>query len=150
MVTQQEELYRQLETFGWRKVDGAEPDDQLLDWWADEVWVLESLWEPQECHVYLTFVVDPQWDSHRKKGQGVWGVTASLHGPAQWSDVELNLMRPGRRREGLPEFFAGLAKLRTGWQKTSVKPPSNELWKAAGPGQSRVSLAHPAASPREE
>jgi hypothetical protein len=125
MITQQEELYRQLETFGWRKVDDAGPDDQLLDWWADEVWVLESLWEPQECRVYLTFVVDPQWDDHRKKGQGVWGVTAALDGPAQSSEVELNLRRPGRRREGLPEFFAGLAKLRTDWQKPSVKPLSN-------------------------
>jgi hypothetical protein len=40
MVTQQEELYRQLEAFGWRKVDDAGLNDQSLDWWVNDVWGL--------------------------------------------------------------------------------------------------------------
>jgi hypothetical protein len=112
MVTQKEELYRQLEAFGWRKVEEAGFNDQSLEWWVNDVWVLESLWRPQECRVYLTFVNsphDPSW--------GPSAVTASLEGPTQWSEVELILERPGRRKEGLQEFFAGLAGLRDAWQK---------------------------------
>ena len=40
MITQQEEIYRQLDGHGWRTVEDAEPDPALLDWWAREVWVL--------------------------------------------------------------------------------------------------------------
>lgn len=112
MITQQELLYRQLDAHGWRKVEGAEPDQVLLPWWATEVWVLESLWAPQECRVYLTFLAP--WEETRG-----WSVAASLEGPTQWSDVYLNLERPGRRKEGLPKFFASLAELRTEWQKTT-------------------------------
>lgn len=110
MITQQDEIFRQLEGFGWRRVEGAELENQVLDWWAHEVWVLESLWKPQECRVYLTFVNRPE-DPH----PGPWAVMAALEGPVQWSEVELVLERPGRRKEGLLAFFAGLAELRAAW-----------------------------------
>lgn len=114
MITQQEEIYRQLDDHGWRKVEDAEPDEALLGWWAREVWVLESLWHPQECRVYLTFA---------RADEGISYVTAALDGPAQWSEVELGYERPGRRKEGLPEFFAGLAGLRAAWEKARTEPP---------------------------
>lgn len=113
MISQQEELYRQLEAFGWRKVEDAEAKDRSLEWWVREIWILESLWKPQECRVYLTFVDNPHDSSPR-----LWSVTASLDGPTRWSEVELVFERPGRRKEGLPEFFAGLAGLRAAWEKT--------------------------------
>jgi hypothetical protein len=111
LITQQEELYRQLEAFGWRKVEGTEVEDRSLDWWAHEVWVLESLWKPQECRIYLTFVKNPH-----DPPEGPWAVTAALEGPTQQSEVEIILERPGRRKEGLPAFFADLAGLRAAWQ----------------------------------
>jgi hypothetical protein len=112
VITQQEELYRQLETFGWRKVEDEEFADQSLDWWVHEVWVLESIWQPQECRVFLTFVKNPHEPSDR-----AWAGIAALEGPIQSSEVELLLERPGRRKEGLAEFFAGLAGLRAAWQR---------------------------------
>jgi hypothetical protein len=117
MLTQHDELYRQLESFGWRKVEEAEPDPVLLRWWAREVWVLESLWRPQECRVYLTFVENPLGPSRNP-----WTVNASLEGPVQWSDVSLTLERPGRRTVGMEQFFEGLAGLRAAWQEAQTPP----------------------------
>ena len=76
MRTQQLKLLSQLEPHGWTKLEDRET--RTLDWWADEIWVLASLWRPQECRVYLTFVVDPQWEGPRAPGEGVWCVTAAL------------------------------------------------------------------------
>lgn len=113
MITQQEELYRQLETFGWRKVEDEEFADQSHDWWVHEVWVLESIWQPQGCRVFLTFVKNP----HEPSADRAWAGIAALEGPVQSSEVEILLERPGRRKEGLAEFFAGLAGLRAAWQR---------------------------------
>jgi hypothetical protein len=109
MTTQQKRLFRELEVHGWRKLE-EEAEDRTRDWWADEVWELESIWSPRSCRVYLTFVVDPQWEGPRAKGQGVWAVSASRTGPMQWSPVQLPLGR-GWERE-LTAFLTGLARLR--------------------------------------
>ncbi len=108
MVTQQNGVREQLEKHGWEIVKIT---DINLEWWADEVWLLKSTWSPHGCLVFLTFVVDPQWDGPRKKGQGIWAVTAALEEPQQWSDVTLSLGRGWEKQ--LPEFFTALSKLRS-------------------------------------
>ncbi|MBW3621965.1 MAG: hypothetical protein KY468_00985 [Armatimonadetes bacterium] len=107
MQTQQRELYDRLENQGWEITPVEEP---TLDWWADEVWRLRSRWAPQTCRVYLTFVVDPQWEGQRKKGQGVWAVAASTEGPVQWSGITLTLGRGWKHH--LHEFLDELSAIR--------------------------------------
>jgi hypothetical protein len=57
---------------GWRLASTIEGD-----WWADETLVLESEWSPVGLQLVLTFLVDPQHDLTRRKGEGVWAVVAS-------------------------------------------------------------------------
>jgi hypothetical protein len=114
MVTQQRLLFEHLHDFGWEKVETPEEPERLLEWWQDEVWTLESIWAPRDCRVYLHFVVDPMWDGPRRKGEGVWAVSASLD-PEERGGISLPLGRGWR--EGLAEFFAGLAELRREWQR---------------------------------
>ena len=115
MVTQQQEIFKRLHAFGWQKIEDLEEDKRSLEWWQDEIWVLQSIWAPHDCCVYLTFVVDPMWDRPRRKGEGVWAVTASLDQPERTGEVMLSLGR-GWQKE-LADFFAGLAELRREWQR---------------------------------
>ena len=56
------------------------------DWWLDEEWKLRSEGESYGLELHVTFVVEPQWEGNRKKGQGICCVRAS-HGPLEcWSD----------------------------------------------------------------
>lgn len=112
MLTQQREIQDKLEQFGWRRVA---PPDYTLDWWADEVWLLRSMWSPQEYQIFLTFVVDPQWSGPRAKGQGVRAVAASTGQLEPRGAVRLILGRGWKER--LPAFFADLARLRQLWQE---------------------------------
>jgi hypothetical protein len=92
-------------------VAGAEEN---LEWWADEMWVLESVWSPVGGRAYLTFLVDPQFEGVRKKGEGVWAVMASPRRPEDWVRVEgeftLSLGQSWEKR--LPAFFEHLSTLR--------------------------------------
>lgn len=112
MLTQQREVQDRLEQSGWQRV---EPPDGTLDWWADEVWLLRSAWSPQECQVFLTFVVDPQWSGPRSKGQGVWAVIASINKPDPHGAVCLTLGHGWQER--LSAFLTDLARLRHSWQE---------------------------------
>jgi len=76
MQTQKSELLQQISAQGWSV---STVEDWQLDWWADEMWLLESQWFPVGKRAYLTFLVDPQI-SHtraRKKGEAVWAIQVS-------------------------------------------------------------------------
>ena len=110
MQAQRTELLRQLPEYGWRAV-GADED---LEWWADEMSLLESVWSPVGSRAYVTFLVDPQFEGGRKKGEAVWAVMASPGRPAGWVQVEggftLSLGQGWKGR--LPAFFEHLSVLR--------------------------------------
>ena len=99
MTTQQRDLLAALAEAGWEL---AGPED-LHEWWADDVWMMRSVWSPQSSQFYLTFLVDPQLDIHRRrnKGEGVWAVKASRTLPTDW-----------RTKDG--EFCLTLGR---GWEK---------------------------------
>lgn len=103
-------MLRQLPEHGWR-VAAVEEE---LEWWADEMWLLESVWSPVGGHAYVTFMVDPMFGVDRKKGQGVWAVMASPDRPGGRLNVEgeftLSLGQGWKGR--LPEFFGHLSALR--------------------------------------
>lgn len=115
MNTQQQEILSQLGEFGWQVVTS---ENAPLDWWADEIWLLTSIWSPTDCKIYITFVVDPMWETPRKKSEGVWAVKASLERPTgyqcQATEVEISLGRGWKER--LPEFFESLSKFRSAWK----------------------------------
>ncbi len=103
-------LFEQLPEHGWR-VTGVEEE---LEWWADEMWLLESVWSPIGCRAYATFLVDPQFEGVRKKGEAVWAVMASPGRPEGWLRVEgeFTLSLGQGWKERLPAFFEHLSALR--------------------------------------
>lgn len=110
MQAQRTELLALLPEHGWR-VSMIEDD---LEWWADEMWLLESVWSPVGSRVYVTFLVEPQFDGSRKKGEAVWAVMASLFKPASSLRGEHEYtfsLGPGWK-DHVPYFFAFIGILR--------------------------------------
>ena len=112
MTPQQESLLDRLAGAGW-ELAGTEDLDH---WWADEVWHLRSVWSPQNAKFYLTFLVDPQFEIHRKRkpGEGVWAVLASVSLPVRWQAAEgeftFSLGHGWLAR--MPDFIASVSKFR--------------------------------------
>ncbi len=110
MQFQRDELIRQLIQHGWRIAS----EEENLEWWADEIWLLESVWSPVGCQAYVTFLVDPQFDGVRKKGEEVWAVMASPSKPINRINNEdestLSLGQGWQKR--LTEFIDYLTALR--------------------------------------
>jgi hypothetical protein len=95
---------------GWRVV-GRQRND--LDWWADEIWTVESEWAPQDLTVFLTWLVDPQEDDSRQPGQAVWAVGTCLKPPANRLEAQGEpLLSVKHWPRDLPEFLGGLSALR--------------------------------------
>src|SRR5215217_5062206 len=86
MTAQQQGLFDALTVAGWELAQVEE----LHEWWADDVWLMRSVWSPQGSQFYLTFVVDPQTDLHRRreKGESVWAVKASATLPTRWQQSD--------------------------------------------------------------
>ena len=85
MKSPKQKLEDWLPTYGW-EIDEVEEND--LEWWADEIWKLRSVWSSSEARAYITFLVDPQWEGHRKKGQGVWGMGGCISYPRDRLEAE--------------------------------------------------------------
>jgi hypothetical protein len=85
------------------------------------VWLLESAWSPVGSRAYITFLVDPQFDGNRKKGEAVWAVMDSPvkpgHRPSTGGELTLSLGQGWMKR--LPDFFEHLSKLRSQSEGTS-------------------------------
>jgi hypothetical protein len=116
LQAQRQELLKQLSEHGWR----IATQEEELEWWADEMWRLESLWTPVGAVAYVTFMVDPAVCDDRKKGESVWAVMASSAKPLSRQTVEgeftVSLGHDWKQR--LPAFFKHLAFLRS--QKTEA------------------------------
>ncbi len=85
MKTQQNQLARRLEEDGWQIVSR----DGGPDWWADEVWTIESVWRPTGRKLWITFLVEASSDDHAKSA-GVSAVTVTTCPPAEAEWAELN------------------------------------------------------------
>ena len=125
MLTQRAELARRLPEHGWQVLV---VEDSSLEWWADEIWLIESVWSPGGFRLYLTFLVDPVADSQRAKGQSVWAVGTSTARPMDRGTAEGKpLLSLGHGwRSHLAEFFAGLAGLRS-QVSTGALPAGGEI-----------------------
>jgi hypothetical protein len=79
-ITQRQQIRAGVVRRGWmvRDVDSAE-----LEWWADELWELESRIRPQGSSAWLAFLVDPQAPSNRRPGTHVWAVGLAPRKPTE-------------------------------------------------------------------
>ena len=59
--------------------------DTSGEWWDDENWKVEYKYDTQ-VFFYLNFIVDPQFEKSRKKGQGIYEIKASSEFPTNWND----------------------------------------------------------------
>jgi hypothetical protein len=108
---QKQELLKQLSEHGWRIAS----QEEELDWWADEMWRLQSLWSPVDAVAYVTFLVDPAVSEDRKKGEHVWAVMASSAKPLsrQLVEGEFTASLGHHWKRHLPAFFEHLDALRS-------------------------------------
>ena len=110
MQAQRAELFSLLPEYGWRVAEIEED----LDWWADEMWLLESVWSPVGSPAYITFLVDPQFDGNRKKGEAVWAVMGSFRKPVSYlqGEDEFTFSLGHRWKDNLPAFFGFMHAMR--------------------------------------
>ncbi|SMF48793.1 hypothetical protein SAMN02745866_03188 [Alteromonadaceae bacterium Bs31] len=87
MKTPKQKLLDHLECYGW---DAVEIDEEELEWWADEIWLLKSHWSPNNLVAYITALVDPQHDGFRRKGQAVWAYGLSEEYPNDYLQAQVN------------------------------------------------------------
>lgn len=85
MKTYTQKMTDYLLVSGWEIITIYNND---LEWWADEIWQIHSTWSPQGSEAYLTFLVDPQHEGVRRKGEAVWAIGASKHLPKDRGEAE--------------------------------------------------------------
>lgn len=95
---------------GWEITDAQ----TSLEWWADEMWEIESSWSPVGTVAYVTFLVDPQADvMNRQKGENVWAVMVSRIPPNERLFKESHIFSLGSGWEKhLTEITDCLSRLR--------------------------------------
>src|SRR5262249_51755087 len=102
------QLRQRLADHGWEVVEVIDSDE----WWADEFWKVQSRRNAWGLEIVLTFLVDPMWDAPRKKGQGIWAVSATTDVPADRLSAEAGIgelcMVKGRFDEKLAAFVDSL------------------------------------------
>jgi hypothetical protein len=73
--------------------------------------------------VLIFFLVDPQCDAPRKKGQGIWAIAATEKFPAGWQEAGggIATLSLSKRKfdEKLKQFIASLSLHRRGEEKES-------------------------------
>lgn len=115
------QLRRLLADHGWEvvTVEGGE------EWWADELWLVQSRRNQWGLEVVLTFLVDPMWGLPRKKGQGVWAVAASEGRPSDRPAAEQGIatlcLAKGRFDEELQAFVSALDAHRNARERPSPR-----------------------------
>lgn len=89
-------------------------------WWNDESWKVTYKYEPKMCFI-ICFIVDPQFEETRKKGQGIYKVLATTVIPENWNDNsnEISSICMTKRKFDLKlnEFLKDLNKFKKQWRK---------------------------------
>jgi hypothetical protein len=99
-----EQLLIQLGERGWNVIRHSKE----LEWWAKEIWVLESLWAPRGFRVFLTFLTDPQPGST----EPFWALRASTEWPTDRNAPDEPFLLFREWEDQLPGFSQGLEELR--------------------------------------
>lgn len=77
MNTQQRQLEQRLNDQGWHVLFR----ECGPDWWANEVWTIESAWRPVGKRLWISFLVDPMGNPYRND-PSVWAVAVTRTLPA--------------------------------------------------------------------
>jgi hypothetical protein len=97
------DLIRKLSAQGWEVVRR----DRDGEWWADEIWEVESVWAPRGFTAFLTWLREPDDEAT------VWGLGASLARPTDrlGASAAACISINGWPRD-VPGFLSALAALR--------------------------------------
>ena len=110
MESQKRQLETALLSSGWRI---AERETGTSDWWAEEIWTIESTWRPVGFTLFLTFLVDPQSDLQKVR-KDVWAISCSSTRPQSHGDAMQAVkicIRPSWEKN-FPGFVSNLKETR--------------------------------------
>ncbi len=104
MEFQRQTIRKKVIENGWKI---TELEKVELDWWANEMWRLESVWSPTGETAFITFLLEPEY------AEEVWEILVSKEKPLHWGGVpkSFSLSLKGWEKE-LPEFMKFLSALR--------------------------------------
>lgn len=89
--------------------------EKNFDWWDDENWLIQFKYD-NNITLYICFIIDPQFESTRGKGEQLWEVKASTEFPKDWNDNQstiTSLYLSSRKFENrLNDFIAELEKFK--------------------------------------
>jgi len=111
MESQKKQLEDALKQSGWRITERAQISS---DWWADEIWTIESTWSPVGLTLFLTFLVDLMQSGTRQPGEDVVAIGCSVRRPRYREDAAgepLIYLRPSWEKY-LPGFVSRLKEIR--------------------------------------
>ena len=124
MESQKRQLEAAILENGWRV---AKREAITTEWWADEIWTIESVWRPVGFKVFLTFLVDPAYSGLGRPGEGVLAISCSSIRPESRADAAAGptiYLRPSWEKN-LPEFLSNIKEIRDNaliTKGTRVKP----------------------------
>ncbi len=107
-------LLKKLIDTGWEL---TERDDDT-DWWLESSWKLTSIKQNYGHHIYVLFLVDPQYDG-QNKGSAVWAIGAYGQIPSDRPlDGEISFMHmvKGKFEEKLSLFTGEVNEYRNGFR----------------------------------
>ncbi len=112
MKTKKQQLSDYLDENGWEVVKVHDND---IEWWGDEVWELNSRRTPNGVQAFITFLVDPQHEGNRRKGESVWALGSTSKFPITRFEAEENgIISFGTGfKNQINEFLNQLERLRT-------------------------------------
>ena len=87
MKTKKQRLSDRLDENGWEVTKVHEND---IEWWGDEIWELNSRRTPHGIQAFITFLIDPQHEGNRRKGESVWALGSSSNFPTTRIEAEEN------------------------------------------------------------
>ena len=91
-------------------------------WWDDEHWKVEYKYD-SNLSFYICFIVDPQFEGVRKKGQGIYQILATIKFPNDWNDYEIKIssieMSKRKFNVKLKEFIDDITNFKKGKAATN-------------------------------
>ena len=113
MSSYKDQILEGLINTGWEHVS---IETENNEWFIDEQWKIRSIQENWGLEIHITFLVDPQWEGLRKKGQGVNNIMASLDSPHYFSKAKNKIcelyISKGKFKYKLVKFLDEINKLK--------------------------------------
>ena len=111
MESQKRQLEEGVTLSGWRIVDRVQISSE---WWADEIWTIDSVWHPAGFRLFLTFLVDLMQSGPRRPGEDVSEVScsSSYRGTREEATGGPTIYLRPSWEKNLPGFLCSLKEIR--------------------------------------